>query len=399
MVLEIRRRSWLWCLAVIFFGCLAGEACAQGRGAVATFPVEGEVVSDSVSIRPAGSRDSNRLMEAFKGDKLQVLGETGEWYRVQLPSDYAMWISKEFVPVGPEKERAITGDNVRSRAGAGLEYQMTGLLDRGRRIEVLDEKDGWLKFRFAANEVGFISRQYVRLAGEEAPRVNPAPPSVSVSPRPQPIETPVEPETDALQMFNRAEEAYQREVRKENIADWNLDEASALYNKVLEVTRNKMLISKTHSRLAVVALARRYQEQATAAANPRKVLEQREKEIDEQFAGKRKLLAEEMKRLFPNCIAVGRIVRLASNLQPATHKLIVDDRITNLLYSDSIHLSIYEGQTAGVEGAIDSSLKWPIPVIRVAGVVLSPKRTGQAEGEEAAPAPEKPAKKAAGETE
>lgn len=386
-----RPRRWLFvgCVAAAFLGSVTPWARAQ-----APKVIDGEVVADSVSVRAGNAATSNRLALAFKGDKLKVLGETGEWYEVELPRDYVMWVSKEFVAAGPDKEGVVTGDNVTARAGAGVEFQALGLLNRGRRIEILEEKAGWLKFKFAAGDRGYVAKQYVRLEGEPGPR--PAPPVVKPPVTPpvvKPPEPEAEPDQKVMDTFNQAEEIYQEEVRKQNIGDWDLEEAHKLYLNVMEKTRNQVLLGKCRSRVAVIALARRYREASQTAVGPREYLKEREKEIEEEFAQKRKMLAEEIKRLYPTCIAVGRLEKLATTLPPITHKIIKDEHMTHLLYSPTVDLTIYEGKTVGIEGDVDTSLKWPLPAIKVTGVVLAPRKPEPGEGKEEKKETEVPEKK------
>ena len=378
MVRRTRRWLLIWCSVAAFAGFVVVSAHAQAI----RFPIEGEVVGDSVSIRARSLRTSNRLSLAYKGDKLRVLGESGEWYQIELPRTYTMWVSKEFVDAGPNKEAVITGDGVRARAGAGVQYQAMGQLNRGRRIEVVDEKAEWLRFKFAAADRGYISRRYVKLEGEPGPR--------GVEHVQPPVQPPVQPtpqteaiDKESLDTFNRAEELYRQEVRKDNLLDWELDKAHTLYVSVLEKTRNKNLLGKCRSRLAVIALARRYREAAKRAVSPRERLAEREKEIEAEYARKKAELAHKIKSLFPTAIASGYLEKLASALQPMTHKLVKEGRMTHLLHSKSIDLRIYEGKLVGVEGEVDASFKWPLPAIEVTGVVLPPKKPPKEEvGEE-----------------
>jgi uncharacterized protein YraI len=345
---------------------------------------EGEVVKDSVSIRADKNTDSVRLALAFTGDKLRVLAETAGWYEVELPRDYVMWVSKEFVAAGPDKEAVVNADNVSARAGAGMEFETLGHLNRGRRIEILEEKAGWLKFKFAAGDKGYVAKQFVRLEGEAGPRpATPIGKPPVVKPPPvepvKPPEAEAEPDPKTMETFNRADKIYWKEVQKKNIADWDLEEARKLYLNVMEGTRNQSLKGTVLRRLAVIALAQRYREAPSTASDPREVLKEREKEIDAEYTRKRQILAEEIKRLYPTCIVVGRLEKLATTLPPITHKIVKDEHMTHLLYSPTIDLTIYEGKTVGIEGEVDNTLKWPLPAIKVTGVVLAPRKPESSE--------------------
>jgi uncharacterized protein YgiM (DUF1202 family) len=361
------------------------EAPKVEAPAAEKYPTEGEVVGDSVSVRSTNSINGYRLALVFKGDKLKVLGEQDGWYKVELPTEFTMWVSKDFVSVAADKTGKVTGDNVRARSGAGTQFHAIGNLDRGRKVDVVDEKEGWVQCKFVAGDTGFVARQFVKLAGEEAPKpaegVKPPEEGVVQPPKPPQTEAEKAAEKTVVDTFNKAEEIYKQEVTKPSIMDWKLDEAEALFAAVLEKTKSPGLTAKAKSRLSVIELAKKYQEAAKPAAEAKRLLEAREKQIEEEAAMKRKL-AEERSRPAPvDYLAAGTIEKLASGwLQPATHKLVKDNRIVYLLYSENVDLGQCEGKTVGIQGSVDTALKWPIPAVKVTGIVANP-------GEAAPPAP------------
>ncbi len=355
----ISRRSLPLVLLVLSF---ASAVLATANGVEGTvFPADGKVSGDRVALRAKPEVTSDVLVYTYVDQKVRVLGETGEWYVVELPREYPLWVSKEFVKVGANSEGEVTSDRVNLRAGPGVQYNSEGQLGSRVRIEVLEEKDGWLKFRFKAGDRGYVSRRYVVLAGDTAPR---------------PTKPDTEPEADAtiIGAFNKAEEMYRAEVKKDNIADWDLEEAYKLYVAVMDQSRNQSLLSRCRSRLAVIHLARRYRELAKAPA-AKVTPGAPDAETDLENAQKRAALAESIQRLFPQCIGVGRIEKLASAwLQPATHKLIREDRVLFLLRSDAVDLTAWEDKFVGIEGEVDTSVRWPIQTVKVTGVVLPPER-------------------------
>ncbi|HUV39653.1 MAG TPA: hypothetical protein VMY39_08550, partial [Planctomycetota bacterium] len=176
--------------------------------------------------------------------------------------------------------------------------------------------------------------------------------------------------------------------------DWDLTEAEKLYREVLSKTRNVSLVEQCRARLRVIELAD--QQRAALPSEQRSVqdvLGERERQIDAEFERKRQALLEKYKGQFPRLIAIGEMRPMANKLEPVTHKLLKDGRMTHLLYSDTINLALYSGRTVGIEGTIDTSLKWPIPTIKVTGLVLNPDLLKGDEAEKPAPedAPKTPA--------
>ena len=374
-------------LIVAMFASLPTTTQGQDFGTTTTGPVEapkpvklpvmGKVDRYSVSIRALDTINSARLTVVFKGDDLRVLARVNDWYKIELPREFVMWVSKGFVKVGAAGAGVLTGDNVHARQGAGKEYRSVGMLDLGRRIEIVEEKNDWLKFRFVKGDTGYISARFVTLAGEDKPRVVEEDTSVktdtsrtTVDPMPADKE-----ETDktVLDTFQKAEGVYAREVAREDILDWELDEAAALYSAVIEKTQSRKLANAARRRMNIIEMARRLQERTKPAAETLEKLAEAEKRIEEEFARKRRALEEVRKPVPVEYIQKGKIGKLAvATLQPCTHKLIQNGRLTHLLYSDTVDLDRYVGVEVGLQGEAEKSIKWPVPVIRVTGAVLSP---------------------------
>jgi SH3-like domain-containing protein len=386
-------------VALVLIGavlCTAARATVNGD---VTYPVDGTVAGDRVALRAKPDMTSDVIVYTYLDQKLRVIGEAADWYVVELPREYPLWVSKALVNVGADHEAEIKADRVYLRAGPGVQFNSEGQLNSGRRVEVLDEKDGWLKLRFKAGDRGYVTRRYVVLTGDTVPRPAPAPPTPEPPkpeppkpeppkpvppvpeppkpepPKPEPVEEPeVEGDQAIMDAFNKAEALYKVEVKKDNIAEWDLEEASKLYVTVMEKTRNQSLLSRCRSRLAVVHMSRRYRD-LSKTSDPRARLETRVGEIDREFARRRAALAEEIRELYPTCVAAGRVEKLATAwLQPATHKLIREDRVVYLLLSDTLDLSVYEDKFVGIEGDIDTSVRWPIQTLKVTGVVLPPEK-------------------------
>jgi len=406
---RLMRSVVVLCFAAAGVVCCGGVLEAQTPGVPVrvtgpvVYPLQGEVIGDRVRVRASSdAADAVPLIYAYKGDKMRVLSDEGTWYKVSLPREYTMWVSERgadgsrLVSVGLDKIAVVDATDVAVREGPGINYQTSGRLQRGRRVEIVGKKAGWLKFKFVATDHGFVSKRYIKLAGDTGPRP-PRPPVKPVKPPVKPVKPPVKPvvPVDLMTLFTRAEAAYKRETAKKDFKDWDLDEAEKLYRAVLARTRNTGLIDRSRARLRVIELAN--QQKATyTGRSPRELLTERERQIDSEFQRKREQLLKKYKGDFPGLLAIGEMRPMANRLAPITHKLLKDGRMTHMLYSETINLALYAGKTVGVEGEVDTNLKWPIPTIRVTGLVLNPdllkgdakrEKPKPVEGSDATPAP------------
>lgn len=59
------------------------------------------------------------------------------------------------------QEGWITADSLRVRGGAGMQYEIIGGLASGDRVEILGRTGDWYSIRFGADQIGYISGQYL----------------------------------------------------------------------------------------------------------------------------------------------------------------------------------------------------------------------------------------------
>jgi len=295
------------------------------------------------------------LLLLYKGDRVKVLGQKADWYEIELPSDIPLWVHKDYVVRGTGGAGEIRGSSVRVRHGAGTGFKVMGYTHTGRKIRVMGQQGDWLKFTYRPGDRGYVNIRYVVLAGRTEPR--------------QPVKPPAHPviaenNTGVLVIFKKAEDLYEKEVKKDNIADWDLTEAEKLYREAQAKTKDVVLKQTIAGRLTIIDLARKYQASLTAPDEYLKKLREREAEIIEEFRKKRQDILS--RKIQPTYLATGRIEKLVSTwLKPATHKLMDGDKIVYLLYSDKLKLSVYEGYYAGILGEFDRSLKYDLPTVRV----------------------------------
>jgi N-acetylmuramoyl-L-alanine amidase len=59
------------------------------------------------------------------------------------------------------KQTTVLADGLRVRGGPGVKYNVTGSVDKGERLAVLDSRDGWLLIRMTDGQTGWVSAQYM----------------------------------------------------------------------------------------------------------------------------------------------------------------------------------------------------------------------------------------------
>lgn len=128
------------------------------------------VTANRLNLRKGPSTERGVVALLQKGVVLDVLGVSGDWLRVQLPSgDPSGYVLAEHVAVQPLGYDALgigaaTG-NVRLRKGCGTSYPSLGTIPKGTPLIVIEKTtSSWVRVRRADNgKEGYVSSAYVSL--------------------------------------------------------------------------------------------------------------------------------------------------------------------------------------------------------------------------------------------
>ncbi len=108
-----------------------------------------------------------------KGEKLNYLGESGDWYKVSYAGQ-TLYIFKQYAKLNgaataPTYKVQITGTGVRLRFGPGLDYGYlvwengaTRSPEKGEKLTYLGEEGDWYKVSYAGSEF-YVFKSYAKL--------------------------------------------------------------------------------------------------------------------------------------------------------------------------------------------------------------------------------------------
>lgn len=149
----------------------------------------GVVTGTSVNIRAGKGTDSNAIGKAKKGDKLQVLDSSGEWYKVELDDGKVGYVLGNYLKLGAAdatkeaassaKEADDTGTKetgvvvtktgeLNIRAGMSKDDKIVGTAKKGSKIHVLKKTGEWYKVQLDDGTTGYANRSYIKLGAEGA---------------------------------------------------------------------------------------------------------------------------------------------------------------------------------------------------------------------------------------
>lgn len=154
-------------LPVAMTAILLGGAASHGE------PTErlAEVVGADVYVRSGPSLNHYTVMKLQAGDRVTVLGEAGEWYKILPPEGTFSLISGDYVDTADDKTGVVNGSNVRVRCGSTLnknKYTVQTKLSKGAEVRIISRnKDGFLRITPPSGVAVWINRGFVELVSDE----------------------------------------------------------------------------------------------------------------------------------------------------------------------------------------------------------------------------------------
>ncbi len=123
-------------------------------------------------LRSGASTSSTILDTAPYGDSVVVLEKHGDWYKVNynlqigyMSGEYLTLKERENIDLGTG---SIDGSVVNMRSGPGTDNRIVTQLRRSNNVEIFGFNCGWYKVRTAANQIGYIRSDLLKLLDKPA---------------------------------------------------------------------------------------------------------------------------------------------------------------------------------------------------------------------------------------
>lgn len=133
-------------------------------------PMWGQVSAGQVNVRTGPSTDYGILVTLSGGDYIHAYARQGSWLEIDWPDASPAWISKSFV----DTDGTVTGDRVRIRARGTLQAPVLREAQRGERVRVLGEAGDWFKIAPPEGARAYIHAKYTVLGVQGPASSSPA---------------------------------------------------------------------------------------------------------------------------------------------------------------------------------------------------------------------------------
>lgn len=113
-----------------------------------------------MNLRAGPGRSYEILSELPKGSKVHVTGQKGSWYSVQLPEGVPAYLHRNFTRL-EEGWAQVRGERVHVRVNPRPAATSWGTVSSPERVQVLGQQGEWLKIQPPAFCRGWVHRDYV----------------------------------------------------------------------------------------------------------------------------------------------------------------------------------------------------------------------------------------------
>ena len=153
--------------------------CCNSLFAAENPPFTGVINSDSINLRIDSTVSSQSICTLKKGERVEVISESYEWYKVRLPKEAYVYVNKNLFGCIKYRNTDFSGKpavaslqnecvsanatktNINVRLAPNESSAIVGRVDKGQIINVFSEKNNWYKIEPPNNSYGWISKKFV----------------------------------------------------------------------------------------------------------------------------------------------------------------------------------------------------------------------------------------------
>ena len=122
---------------------------------------QGEVNSDNINIRSDSTTTAQVISKINKSEYVDVLSESYGWYKIRLPANTPSFINKKFVSLVDDKTAKVLKDNVNIRLRPDTASPILGNANKDDTVNILGDSGEWYKIEATANSYGWVHKTFV----------------------------------------------------------------------------------------------------------------------------------------------------------------------------------------------------------------------------------------------
>ncbi len=139
----------------------APETAPAARQPVSEDQAWGQVNAVNVNVRTGPNTRSAIVATLKSGEYVKARAIQGDWYEIQWPQSIPVWIGKEFVQVSAERGGTVSSPATRVYSAGTPQSQLVAKLEKGASVTIVGEEGNWYKIQAPEAATAYISARYV----------------------------------------------------------------------------------------------------------------------------------------------------------------------------------------------------------------------------------------------
>lgn len=126
----------------------------------------GQISSDGINVRADSTTSSDIVCVLNRGDKVLVVAEKYDWCRIVMPKACPSFIKKDFVLSIDDKSGKVSASRVNVRMKPDESSVILGKADNGEIINIIGESGSWYRIEPINNSFAWVNKKFVQKAPE-----------------------------------------------------------------------------------------------------------------------------------------------------------------------------------------------------------------------------------------
>lgn len=171
-------RKWFTAI-ILFILIMSGISPVPTAAPAIAATGDVEITGETVNVRTGPGLSYGVIGEFAKGDKVQVLSQSGDWLEIEIDGERG-WIASWLTTGAKSGNTEVSGvtavasvDRLNVRAQPDISASVLGQMNAGDQATVISEAGEWVEVDFQ-NTRGFVSKQYISTSQQTAEKPAPA---------------------------------------------------------------------------------------------------------------------------------------------------------------------------------------------------------------------------------
>ncbi len=139
-------------------------------------PFLGEINANNINLRSDATVSSKAIATLNQGERIDVVADSYEWYKIRLPSEVSVYLKGSFVDCvkyqegGPELNKntclqaKVLNSRVNIRVSPDESAAIVGIANENEIVKVKGETKGWYKIEPTQNSFAWVHKKFISRA-------------------------------------------------------------------------------------------------------------------------------------------------------------------------------------------------------------------------------------------